>query len=153
MAGKRVAINILPTATGGLPPANLTIHHDPQIFLSLDTKKWWISHCWLQGAPGESRSTPEANHGVLDNHEEQDLVEVVPGLVSQAPGASQDWKVSYVEWTRWEEIPSTSGPGLLGFHPFHTIISSMCPSQMGLQSSLESLYEPIWCNHFVIGRI
>jgi len=30
-----------------------------------------------------SRSTPEANHGVLDHHEEQDLVEVVPCLVSQ----------------------------------------------------------------------
>ena len=32
MAGKRVEINILPTATGGLPPpANLTMDHDPQI--------------------------------------------------------------------------------------------------------------------------
>ena len=85
MAGKRVAINILPTATGGLPPANLTIHHDPQIFLSLATKKM-VDFPWLasgERAPGESRSTPEANHGVLDNHEEQDLVEVVPGLVKR----------------------------------------------------------------------
>ena len=50
-------------------------------------------------------------------------------------------------------IPSTSGPGLLGFIPFILSYQVCVHARWVFESSLESLYEPVCCNHFVIRRI
>ena len=76
-------------------------------------KKWWVSQIrgsrepalgWkkplvtpLGPQSAGSRSTPEADHGVLDHHEEQDLVEVVPSLFR---------RIASLEGPKLVEIPS-----------------------------------------------